>query len=220
MHIYCDESGGMDPASHRFLTTAVAIDPREAGHLIKRLRKRTGLSGEAHGYALDTRQRELFFRFLHDRDGVAAVTIILEPGSPLLAASPGLAREAVVRTHMMAEGIVSVCGATNLSRSSTVGITIDGGRYKRAELERERVKLIELLAAAEPAVRFDAQYDDSQRLHGLQVADIIGNTVYRSLKGTTVAEEESWLSALRQRGLLRMREAALPALRPRWATAI
>jgi hypothetical protein len=220
MHIYCDESGGLDPASPRFLTTVVAIEPREAGHLINRLRKRTGLIGEAHGWALDTRQRELFLRFLHDRDGVAAVTVVLQPGSLLQGATSGPAREAVVRTHMIAEGIISVCTAARLPRSSTVGITIDGGRYKRAELERERGKLVELLAEAEPSLRFSAQYDDSQKLHGLQVADIIGNTVYRSLKGTTATEEESWLSALAQRGLLRTCEAVLPALRPRWVTAI
>jgi hypothetical protein len=213
-HVYCDESGGTDPASPCFLVTAVATDPRKAGHLIGRLRKRTGLKGEAHGHALDARRRDLFLRYFGDMEDTAAIVVVLKRGAGLAGTLAEAGREAVLRTHMMAEAIALVLDTGKSSRGpATVGITIDGGRYKRSVLERERSRLVELLAVAEPPAKVEAQYDNSERTAGLQVADIIGNTALRSLGGYASADEQGRLIALEREGLLQVRDAVLPALR-------
>lgn len=216
-HVYCDESGGTDPASPCFLVTAVAIDPRSAGHLIGRLRKRTGLKGEAHGHTLDARRRDLFLRHLHDHGDAATVAVVLRRGAALAAALAEAGREAVLRTHMLAEAVgILVTHPTGLPLASPIGVTIDGGRYKRTELERERGRMPGLLAATGSAPGINVQYVDSERATGLQVADIVGNTVLRSVGGYASPREEGHLSALRRKGLLRVHDAVLPALRPAW----
>lgn len=214
MHIYCDESGGTDPASHSFVVTAVAIDPAAADRIVRRFRKKAGLVGEAHGHGLSPRQRELFFRSVQERGRLVVVAVVQGRGGPAVGASRRRVPEAVVRTRMLVQAVTMVRAAPWPAMASRVAITIDRGRYGKVVLEAERDRLVAALRAAEPAVTFDARYRDSAEVAGLQVADVIGNAVFRSRGPGGGPDVAGRLSEMREEGLLRVEEAEPPDLRP------
>lgn len=155
MHIYCDESGGVEPGSPCFLVAAVAVEPIVADRFVKQFRRRSRLAGEVHGHELDAKQRDRFLRLLQSLNGVRAVAVVLVGRGSAAGVLRRRVPEPVLRAHMMAQAVALVRATPELS-GPKVGITIDGGRYKNAVLDRERVRLVETLSLAEPAIAFEA----------------------------------------------------------------
>lgn len=58
MHIFCDESGGFEKGL--FTVCSVCIDPKDANHIIKDMRKKFKLKNEIKGSSLTTEQRSYF----------------------------------------------------------------------------------------------------------------------------------------------------------------
>ncbi|MBF0304350.1 MAG: hypothetical protein HQL41_01680 [Alphaproteobacteria bacterium] len=131
MHIFCDESGGTDPANGIFLVSAAAVAHNDAKTLMRRFRKATGLGGEIKGHRLTPEQRRMFFGELQKIGTAVAVSTTCSRQNQLGGWAMAALDEADLRTQLVIES----CAQLPIV-GPTVGITVDGGRYKRQILDR------------------------------------------------------------------------------------
>lgn len=213
-HIFCDESGGSDGANTAFLAAAVAILPADAQRLVKSFRKATRIGGEIKGHRLTPEQRSIFFDLLTKRVEVVSAVMTCSRldlrGGWAMSSLP----EVTLYSHLLAEACVALPGLTTASH---LAVTPDGGRYKKMQLDPVRRHLSQVLAAQHPHTKISVGFNDSTALPGLQVADVIANSVFHSL-GTTASAEATkrLLAPLTARGSLLIHSVRLERIRPRW----
>ena len=95
--------------------------------------------------------------------------------------------------------------------------TPDGGRYKKARLGPVRRHISRTMAARHPWAMINVGFGDSAALPGLQVADVIANSVFQSLGVTATAEAvRHLLTPLTARGGLLIHPVRLDGVRPEW----
>ena len=167
MTIYCDESGGLNAGAMTF--SAVMLTPQSAAAIHERFRDVTGLRGELKGSRISIVERayllELFDRAggrawvaLADRDRLAH-----NPGGTLpsdLALYAALLNLAVGRWLPETGGVCT-------------DVVIDDGRYDAKILSQVRAEI-----QAGLGQWGHASLADSRRSDGVQIADVIANSLF------------------------------------------
>lgn len=213
MHIFCDESGGTDPANHVFLVAAIAIDPSVARRSIKALSKALRVRGEIKGHDLSLPQRSIFFDILGRCLDVSMTVIVCGRADGVGAWAMAALDEAVVYGALVEEA----CSALRVPTDGRVSVTLDGGRYPKGKAEAVRRVLTEQIGIARSGCRLNVSYADSATVSGIQVADIIANSVYQSLGRSAIAPHVmDLMRPLIDAGRLTIRSAELIRLRPGW----
>jgi hypothetical protein len=166
MQIYCDESGGVGRGV--MTLAAVAIAPDAADSLLTQFRDATGLRGELKGSRIDLEERALFFELFDQSQAKAIIgfsTIALRP-------EPGEDRgdlDQRIYAALLEEAVSHLL----LESDGCAGIMIDDGRYGPTTLAHIRDDLASLIG---PCGR--AALELSHRSAGLQIADVIANTMF------------------------------------------
>ena len=177
MQIFCDESGGADPANDLFLAAAVAILPFGATRLLKSFRKATAWKGsEVKGHRLSPEQRRVFFDLLVRQEDLGSVVVSGSRRTPVGGWAMGALSEPEPYVHLLREECVALVPA--ISRHVT--ITPDGGRYKRSELRRIARHLATEVRHRLPTSPVTVSLADSASTAGLQVADVVANTAFQA----------------------------------------
>ncbi len=166
MPIFCDESGGVGRGVMTLAAVAIATDAAE--QLVSVFRAKTGLTGELKGSRIDLLERALFFDLLVTSEakavvGFSAVAIRPQPGDD----RGDLDRRIYVR---LLDEAVSVL---LLESGGCASIIVDDGRYAPATLALIRNDLGAMLGPCGSAA-----LELSHRSAGLQIADVIANTMF------------------------------------------
>jgi len=164
--LFCDESGGISAGAMIF--AAVSITAEAADAVIGRFRAITGLRGELKGSRITSTERGLLFEILWQHDARAWVAIadgdVLNNWQQLGGSDMALyARllDTAVAAWIPASG--GVCA----------DVVIDEGRYDARILNRVRGDIQALLGNWG-----HASLVDSRRCSGVQIADVIANSIY------------------------------------------
>ena len=212
MHVFCDESGGAAPGNPHFTLAVAAMDQHAAARVVKRFRKVAKLKGgEIKGSSLNATHRELFMQVLADEGCRAGAAVVCARGDPVAgwAFRTYQRREPVLYRHLLAEAL----GVLGIG-AEVQGITADGGRYTRAELDLVATNLtadIERLAGR----RVPFGYGDSAKSPGLQIADVLCNTAGKLLTdGPQQGVAAKALAPLIERKLVVVKPARLPGCAP------
>lgn len=214
-HIFCDESGGSDRANTTFLTAAVAIVPADAERLIRRFRSAAKIKGEVKGTQLTLKQRTLFFELLAKRTEIVSAIVTCTRNDRRGGWAMGALREVDLYSHLLTEACIALPGL-NTTRHLT--ITPDEGRFKKAELSRVGEQLTRIVADRHSQVAVNVGFAKSD-LPGLQVADVIANTVFQTFGSLQAASAALQLLApFEQGGHLLIKQVELAAVCPSWLT--
>lgn len=173
MTIYCDESGGLNAGAMTF--SAVMLTPKVASEIHERFRSVTGLRGELKGSRISIVERAYLLE-LFDRAGGRAWVAVAErdklaqpPGGTLpsdLALYGALLNSAV--GHWLPE-TGGVC----------TDVVIDDGRYDPKILAHVREEIQGGLGQWGRA-----SLADSRRSDGVQIADVIANSLFNITVGS------------------------------------
>lgn len=214
MQIFCDESGGTDPANDLFLAAAVAISSNGATRLLKSFRKATGWKGgEVKGHRLTPEQRRVFFDLLTRQEDLGSVVVSCSRRMPV----GGWAMEALSELELYGYLLREACVGLVPATSRHVTITPDGGRYKKSDLHRIALHLATEVQQRSPAAPVAVSFEDSAAIAGLQVADVVANTAFQAQAVAANAElAEALLTPLRVKGRLIMRPVEIADARPAW----
>jgi hypothetical protein len=146
----------------------VAIMPDAAEAVVARFRAITGLRGELKGSRITSTERGLLFEILWQQDARAWVAVA--------------DREHLARVHENGDSDLSlyarlldcaVSGWMPASGGACADVIIDEGRYDPRILERVRGDVQALLGGWGKA-----SLTDSRRSAGVQIADVVANSVY------------------------------------------
>ncbi len=187
MQIFCDESGGKNDPSGIFLIASVNSDSIYARRVIKTFRKAIkAKDSEIKGSELTIEQRIKFFDILYENQDIKSSVIICDKTKKMGGWTFSEIPEHRIWSILISESIETL--STNSIKSTTV--IPDGGRYKK-EILRSEEKWIEDRVFE----KIDTQYisvkcGDSQNIFGIQVADIISNTAFRSKNIDSKDQEE------------------------------
>lgn len=217
-HVFCDESGGTDAVNTVFLTAAVAIAPPDAARLLKSFRKATRITGEVKGHKLTFEQRTIFVDLLTKDADAASAVVACSRSDAVGAWAMGALTEAELYRHLLAEACLILPG---LGWTGQVKVTPDQPRYKKAQAESVRAGLTQAVIARHPEADIAVVYGNSTDLAGLQVADVIANSVFQTLAQHATADAAARLLApLIARGVLRIQHVELEGTRPAWLTGV
>lgn len=175
MNIFCDESGGTRASNECFVVAAISASTKDAARLVRRLRKATGRSGEIKGHTLTLIGRRIFFDLLLEQHDIACVALTCGRAD----AVGGWAISSFREIELYKRMLVEACGAAQLGSTRAIDVVIDRTRYKTAAEQR-----IARLAEEELRQRFQCRIvirpTDSARSDGIQIADVIANSVYHA----------------------------------------
>ena len=214
VQVFCDESGGSDPANPAFLVAAVAISTPDATRLVKSFRKATGITGEVKGNKLSPAQRATFLGLLARQPDAVSVVIVCSRGDPIGGWAMGALPEANLYGHLLTEACLSL---PRMSLARHIVITPDQPRYTKARAEPVRASVVQAFAAYHPRAGVAVTFGNSSELAGLQVADVVANAAYQVTAPTPAGEATTpLLAALIACGALTIRHARLGGIRPVW----
>lgn len=173
MTIYCDESGGLNAGVMTF--SAVMLTPKAATEIHERFRGVTGLRGELKGSRISIVERAYLLE-LFDRAGGRAWVAVAERDK--LAQSPGgtlpsdLALYGALLNSAVGHWLPETGGVCT-------DVVIDDGRYDPKILAHVRE---EIQAGLGQWGR--ASLADSRRSDGVQIADVIANSLFNITIGS------------------------------------
>jgi hypothetical protein len=197
MTLYCDESGGLSAGAMTF--GAVAIAPDDAEAVVARFRAITGLRGELKGSRISMTERGLLFEILAQRQADAWVAIA---DAPRLARAKAVGQSDLGLYSALLDAAVGAFLPT--SGGACADIVIDEGRYDPNILANVRSAIQASLGNWGRAA-----LADSRRCAGIQIADVIANSLYNITLGTPRAHRIGAIIApWRDSGRLRI--VALP----------
>jgi hypothetical protein len=167
MTIYCDESGGLNAGAMTF--SAVMLTPEVAADIHARFRSVTGLRGELKGSRISLVERAYLLE-LFDRAGGRAWVAVAERDR--LAQSPGSTLPSDLDLYA---ALLDLAIGRWLPETGGVctDVVIDDGRYDPNILGRVRA---EIQAGLGQWGR--ASLADSRRSDGVQIADVIANSLF------------------------------------------
>lgn len=165
MPIYCDESGGISAGAMVF--AGVSIEAEAADRLLARFKEVTAIRGEMKGSRISLVERGLFFELLERFGGRAIVAQL--PGKRV-PAEPGEKDRDLKAYAALLEDVV---GAWLPETGGCAEVIIDDGRYDPATLGLVRAEIARLLGTCGRA-----RLADSRRSAGVQIADVIANSVF------------------------------------------
>lgn len=217
MQIYSDESGGID--GDHFVVAALLCAPADAKDALKTVRKITRpADGEVKGTGLSPDHRERCLDVIFARR-TTAVVVVWNRVLPIGGWSRQNLSELEIRTAMQVEACQTLLRSGSLVGSPT--ITIDSGRYVarhlNASLEEVRRKLVALCPASS---KIQVEKRLSHDVHGLQLADVIANTVWRSLQpGESFSRDRLLVQEVAKQGQLLIQDLRLANKAPQWLIA-
>lgn len=167
MTIYCDESGGLNAGAMTF--AAVMLTPQAATDIHERFRSVTGLRGELKGSRISIVERAYLLE-LFDRAGGRAWVAVAKRDA--LAKNPGgtlpsdLALYAALLNLAVGRWLPETGGVCT-------DVVIDEGRYDPTILAKVRADIQSGLGQWGRA-----SLADSRRSDGVQIADVIANSLF------------------------------------------
>ena len=167
MTIYCDESGGLNAGAMTF--SAVMLTPQSAAAIHERFRDVTGLRGELKGSRISIVERAYLLE-LFDRAGGRAWVAVADRDR--LAHNPGgtlpsdLALYAALLNLAVGRWLPETGGVCT-------DVVIDDGRYDAKILSQVRAEI-----QAGLGQWGHASLADSRRSDGVQIADVIANSLF------------------------------------------
>ncbi len=173
MTIYCDESGGLNAGAMTF--SAVMLTPQAAADIHARFRSVTGLRGELKGSRISVVERAYLLE-LFDRAGGRAWVAVAERDK--LAQNPGgtLPSDLALYTALLNLAIGRWLPETG---GVCTDVVIDEGRYDPKILAHVREEIQAGLGAWGRA-----SLADSKRSDGVQIADVIANSLFNITIGS------------------------------------
>jgi len=171
----------------RGVMTLAALDIEEnaAEAILQRFRDTTGLRGELKGSRIDLAERAFVIEMLA-RSGARAVIS--------LALSATEAEKGEDRGHhdiaVYASLVDDAVGELLSTSDACSGVVMDTGRYSAAVLEKIRQEIAELAGPWNVT-----QLEDSDRLAGLQLADVIANSFFNRAR---VSGKQARIAAILQ----------------------
>ena len=173
MTIYCDESGGLNAGAMTF--SAVMLTPQAATEIHERFRGVTGLRGELKGSRISIVERAYLLE-LFDRAGGRAWVAVASRDK--LAQNPGGTLPSDLALYA---GLLNLAIGRWLPETGGVctDVVIDDGRYDPKILAEVRE---EIQAGLGQWGR--ASLADSRRSDGVQIADVIANSLFNITVGS------------------------------------
>jgi hypothetical protein len=173
-----------------------------------------------HGHALTPDQRVAFFQHLDRHAESVAVTVICQRRNAIGGWGMGALEEYILRSEMIIEAC-EILSRTDLfqkwaATTSSIGLTKDGGRYPKSVRDLAKEKVAFGLQQRVASFNFAIQYGDSCSTPGLQIADIIGNTVFKlhGHDGKGIIAE--LIEPKRESRSLQLVPVQLKGIRPAW----
>lgn len=167
MTIYCDESGGLNAGAMTF--AAAMLTPDAAADIHRRFRAVTGLRGELKGSRIALVERAYLLE-LFDRAGgrawVAVATRATLARGPSDAPPSDLALYAALLNLAVGRWLPETGGVC-------ADVVIDDGRYDAGILSKVRTEI-----QAGLGHWGTASLADSRRSEGVQIADVIANSLF------------------------------------------
>ena len=173
MTIYCDESGGLNAGAMTF--SAVMLTPQAATEIHERFRGVTGLRGELKGSRISIVERAYLLE-LFDRAGGRAWVAVAKRDK--LAQNPGGTLPSDLALYA---GLLNLALGRWLPETGGVctDVVIDDGRYDPKILAHVREEIQEGLGQWGRA-----SLADSRRSDGVQIADVIANSLFNITVGS------------------------------------
>lgn len=167
MTIYCDESGGLNAGAMTF--SAVMLTPQAAAAIHERFRGVTGLRGELKGSRISIVERAYLLE-LFDRAGGRAWVAVADRDK--LSQNPG---DTLPSDLALYAALLNLAVGRWLPETGGVctDVVIDDGRYDPTILSHVRE---EIQAGLGQWGR--ASLADSRRSDGVQIADVIANSLF------------------------------------------
>lgn len=180
MQIFCDESGGGD--GDHFLVAAIMVADYCATRIVKNFKKAVKRSSEIKGHSLSERDRRIFFDIL-SKEGDAFGIVVHCGRSTVIGgwAMSGLS-EIDLYGHLISEACTPI-----IKNASVPSIQIfpDGGRYKKVDSEKVRKTLHHRFTQTSSSqAKFKIAFQSSHESAGIQIADVVANTVYQFKSGS------------------------------------
>lgn len=167
MTIYCDESGGLNAGAMTF--AAVMLTPETAASIHARFRAVTGLRGELKGSRISLTERAYLLE-LFDRAGGRAWVASAETAK----LKPPADGSTITDLELYAALLDSAIGHWLPETGGVCSdVVIDDGRYDPVILARVRDTIQAGLAGWGTA-----SLADSRRSEGVQIADVVANSLY------------------------------------------
>ena len=173
MTIYCDESGGLNAGAMTF--AAVMLTPQTAADIHGRFRSVTGLRGELKGSRISLVERAYLLE-LFDRAGGRAWVAVAKRNT--LAHNPGGTLPSDLSLYA---ALLDLAIGRWLPETGGVctDVVIDDGRYDPAILGRVRADIQAGLGGWG-----SASLADSHRSDGVQIADVVANSLFNIVTGS------------------------------------
>jgi len=173
MTIYCDESGGLNAGAMTF--SAVMLTPQAAADIHARFRSVTGLRGELKGSRISIIERAYLLE-LFDRAGGRAWVAVAK--RDMLAQNPGGTLPSDLTLYA---ALLDLAVGRWLPETGGVctDVVIDEGRYDSSILAKVRE---DIQAGLGQWGR--ASLADSRRSDGVQIADVIANSLFNITIGS------------------------------------
>lgn len=167
MTIYCDESGGLNTGVMTF--SAVMLSPDAAAAIHDRFRAVTGLRGELKGSRISLTERAYLLE-LFDRAGGRAWVAVAKRDRLAPPADGKLPTDLALYTALLDLAVSSWLPETG---GVCTDVVIDDGRYDPVILAGVRESIQSGLAGWG-----QASLADSRRSDGVQIADVIANSLF------------------------------------------
>jgi hypothetical protein len=181
--LYLDESGGLDPGHFEvFVVAGVIIHPTDAKRVVRRFRKDKGSSqSELKGSLMsDALQRYLLHGVL-SHEHVSCAAAVVDTNMAHAMWGRNVRGEHQVYAALVAELLAALpVGGCN--------VLADGGRYTGTlmkQLPSAIAACSQLLAQGANGLAAPlsvTRFADSEQYEGLQIADVLGNFVYRACR--------------------------------------
>ena len=212
LHIFCDESGGMEADKHSFIVTAVSIAPHDATRLMKTFKKAIKAKDEPKGSLLSIPQRTIMFDLLAKEAEHSAVAVTCSKHTPFGKWVGGTFCERDVYAAMLAE----TCLKMPHDNPKIVNVVADSGRYS-GKITPEVKEAVTSALAPHRAWQMNIAFADSRQHPGIQIADIVGNTIYQLLQdGHNAILSSDLLHPLLNKGKLLVEETTINGKKPEW----
>lgn len=180
---------------------AVAITPEAADAVLIRFRQITGLRGELKGSRITSTERGLLFEILWQHDARAWVSVA---DQDILTQLHDIGGSDLSLYARLLDSAVSAWMPA--SGGACADVIIDEGRYDLRILERVRSEIQSLLGGWGKA-----SVTDSRRSAGVQIADVIANSIYNlTVKSARAGRINSILSPWTDSG--RLKRLPLPRI--------
>lgn len=198
MTLFCDESGSLSAGAMTFALVDATADMADA--VVGRFRSVAGLRGELKGSRINLVERAYVLELLAAAGGRAVVTVARRGDYPRKMGSP-LPEDRRVYEQLLDDGVRAW-----MERGVRVDdVVIDAGRYDDGILSQVQRGVTRLIGGGQVRTM------DSYRSAGVQLADVIANSVYNlAIDTPRTARLTEVVAPFRRSGMLDIR--LIPAL--------